>query len=281
MIPRNTDPETETRQTFRNILFRSSAYALLAYFIAFTTEKLLALASALLIGYPVQFDHNTLKINAGVEEWSQEAVLLIYLVPYIILILAFILMNIRLARTELTPDHSKIFILWLMLFIAYRLFGMLPLNILFKTGIFYAIQWLYLGPASIIAATVISLLIFLPVSYKIMRGILVLNGTYHNHMRDMGISNLLLACLIVPYASILLVSLIFFMPDPPLHEIAGPIIIGMIILSVYLKFVRTDPDVFSFKEIVISTQSPLRILLFVVGAIILLRLALMFGFQHG
>jgi len=270
--------DTVTAGSIRKILFRSFAYAIFAYFITFFFEKTLIIGGAILSGYSFELSYYQLKVDAGFKSWDQEAVLLIYFIPYLIQAIVLIALYIRLNNMELKPKYSRIFMLWIMLFLLYRLLGLFPAQILFKTGIYYVIDWLYIGLVFKIFGGVITVVIFFFSGFKIFKAIIALSGTYHDHISDMGIPALLKASVLFPVFGVCLIALIYFLPGLPVEEISGLVLIIALGVYVFIKLFGIDPDFFSFKEQLEAKSKPVWLVTY--AAISILAIRTILGFVH-
>jgi len=267
-----SDPET--LKTFRKMIFRSTAYAISAYYITYILEKGLIVCGALLKGFTVDLKYNHTRVLAEYQYWDQETVLLIYLIPFFLQALVLIFFYIRFINMEFKAHYLKIFILWLMFFIVYRLFGLFPGHVILKTGIYHVLDWLYIGKVYGIIASGISAIIFIFIGFQILRGIIVLSGTYHFHIRDMGIPNLIFASILNPLILVSVVSFLFYLPDIPEEEILGLILVIMLNTYIFIAMYFMDPNLFSFKEKVIEKNKPEWILTLTLIAVLFLRLIL-------
>jgi hypothetical protein len=269
--------DAETRITFLKILYRSSAYAICAYFVSYMLEKVLVVGGALIQGFSTDMRYNYTKVTADISSWDQESVLLIYLVPFFIQALIFIILYIRFMNMEHKSHYVKIFILWLLFFILYRLLGLFPGHIFFRTGIYYALNWLYAGIIFKMVTVGIAAGLFLFTGFQILRGIIALSGTYHYHIRDMGIPNLILSSLVIPVLLVSVVVSAFYLPGLPGEEIIGLIMIVGLNIFILFKMSGLDPNHFSFKEKVTEKRNPGWILGFSLIAVIALRIILDMG----
>lgn len=274
MSTRALQSDPETLETFRKVLLRSSAYAIAAYFISFIFEKGITVCVALLKNFSVNLRYNYLKISADQGAWDQETVLLIYLIPFFFHALIFVLLYIRFLNIEFKSRYSKIFLLWLMFFIIYRLLGLFPGHLIFKTGINYALNWLYFSLALKIVTGLISTGLFLLTGFQILRGILALSGTYHYHIRDMGIPNLILSSLIIPLYAVCLIAGLFYLPKLPGDEILGFFLVIILSIYIFIKLYSIDPNLFSFKEKVEENGNPVWIMTLALSSVIFLRIIL-------
>jgi hypothetical protein len=274
MSIRTLKSDPETFDTFWKILLRSTAYAISAYFISYILEKILLVGGAVVKGFTIDLKYNYTKVTADFRSWDQETVLLIYLIPFFIQALIIIALYIRFLNKAPKSDYGKIFLLWLMFFIVYRLLGVLPGHLIFKTGIYHALNWLNFGPALNIIAGIASAGIFLYSGFQILRVILALSGTYHYHIRDMGIPNLIFSTLLIPVGAVNLVAVLFFLPGLPNEEILGLVMISLLAIYVFLKLFTIDPNLFSFKEKVSEKSNPGWLVAFALIAVIFLRIML-------
>jgi hypothetical protein len=270
-----TDPDTQ--RTFRKIFLRSSAYAIAAYFISIISERIMIIACIWLSGYSFELTYNEINIFALPYEWNQETVLLIYLVPFLFQAIVAVVIYVKFDRLALKAHYSRIFMLWVMFFIAFRLLGIFPSHILFETGIYHALHWLYLGIFYKLVFGIIAVILFLAAGYQSLKGILMFAGTYNVHIRDMGVPNLVFSSIVYPIFSVCIVSLLFFLPEIPWEEITGLVI--LILLSIYLLFKtgNTDPDMFSYKENPEEKTNPVLLISIILASVAILRILLGMG----
>lgn len=274
-----TDPEV--LGVFRKILVRSTAYAISAYFISFILERLLIIGGALLKGYSITFKYNSLKITAVPGAWDQESVLLIYLIPLFLETIMFILLYLSFLKMEYKSNYSKIFLLWVMFFIVFRLLGIIPGHLILQTGIFYAMNWLNFGTAIMIVAGLSAGGLFFFTGFQILKGIIALSGTYHYYIRELGVPNLIFSSLIIPMAVVCLTAFLFYLPELPFEEIIGLVFLLVLNIYIFFKLFRLDPKIFSFKEKVAEKNNTVWILTFALFAVTLLRIILGLDFSAG
>jgi hypothetical protein len=261
----------EVTDSFRQIAFRSSAYAVIAYYIALMLEKVVTAGGAAIRGFEVDFSYNELRITSNSQSWDQEGVLLIYLFPFVIQIMVFIFLNIRFYKLDDVPHFKKLFVLWLMFFIVYRLLGIFPAHLWFETGIYHAVNWLYISGKIIIFAAVLSLLFFFITGYRILRGLVALTGYYHFHIREMGVENLILGTLIIPLLCVSLTALLFYLPEPPLEELTGFVTIIFLAIFSFQKLKKMNPERFSFKELIDNQRHPIFLVIIAIVGVVALR----------
>jgi hypothetical protein len=277
MAARISRSDPDTQKTFLNILFRSCAYAISAYFISIVLERILMIACIWLSGYSFKMTYNEIEIFALPNEWDQDTVLLIYLAPFFIQTIVAIIIYIKFDRLAIKAHYSRIFMLWVMFFIAYRLLGIFPSHILYETGIYYALHWMYLGSFYKLLLALIALVLFLIAGFQSLKGILMFAGTYNYHIRDMGVPNLVFASIVYPVFSVCIFALLFFLPGLPWDEITGLVILIAVSIYLLLKTSNTDPDMFSYKEKPEEKINPILLVSIVLASIALLRILLGMG----
>jgi hypothetical protein len=237
-------------------------------------ERLLILAGSLLNGFTVVLKHDAVKVLAPVSSWNQDTVLLIYMIPFFMLIISFIWLNIRFMKMEFVSKFSKLFMLWMMFFILYRVAGMFPSHLIFKTGIDYIFSWLYFGLGIKLLSGLIAVIVFFVAGYKILKGILAISGNYHAHQKILGMPNLILASVFLPLLAVSAIAMLFLLPELVNEELPG---IGLLfVLLVYFSFKMTPvaTSIFYINEDVRGSVNPKWILFLVVGSVLILRIAL-------
>jgi hypothetical protein len=274
MNTRTIRSDKETLSTFRKILLRSTSYAISAYFISVLFERIMIITGAWLKGYDFIITYNKVKVIAEPYEWDQEAVLLIYLVPFMVQAVVAIIIYLKFNKIALKPHYSRIFMLWFMFFITYRLLGMFSSHMVFESGIFYALHWLYIGLFLKILSAILTAILFFVTGREMLRGIVIFAGTYNNHVRDMGIPRLVTASVLYPVLFVSLSALLFYLPDVPLEEISGLVLVLAISFWLVLKMVNVDPDLFSYKEKPAEKANPVIMLGIILISIISLRVLL-------
>jgi hypothetical protein len=257
---------------FQKILIRSSTYAIAAYFISLIAERLLIFCAAGIRGFTVVLMPDTVKVIAPISEWDQDSVLLIYLMPFFLLTITFIWLNIRFIRLEFITKFSKMFILWMMFFIVFRVLGLLPAHIIFRTGIDYILSWLYLGSVFKGIAVLISLLIFFITGYKLFRGILTISGTYYYHSRLLGMNRLILSSIILPITAVAALSALFYLPVPGNEELFGFGLVVILLVHFTLKMSRLNPKHLGFNENVEEKGSPMWFFILTFFTLVILRI---------
>jgi hypothetical protein len=259
---------------FQRIIFRSTAYAIAAYFMVMIAERLLILAGSLIKGFSVVLKPDTVKVLAPPSSWDQETVLLIYLIPFFILIISFIWLNIRFMKMEFVSKFSKLFMLWIMFFILYRVAAMISSQLIFKTGIDYILSWLYFGIVIKLLAGVIAAVVFFIAGFKILKGILAIAGNYHSNIRLLGMSNLILSAIYVPLAAVITLAIFFHLPKLVNEELPGLGLLTVLLVYFIFKMSPVNPRNFDINEDVRGKVSPKLLLFVVIGSVVIVRIFL-------
>jgi hypothetical protein len=273
--------DKETLSTYRKIILRSTSYAIAAYFISIGFERVLMVAGAWLKGYNFISTYNKVSIIAEPYLWDQEAVLLIYLVPFLMQAVVAILIYVKFNKIALTPHYSRIFLLWIMFFINYRLLGMYSSHMIFESGIFHALHWMFIGLFIKILTGILTAILFTVTGLQMLRGIIIFAGTYNNHVRDMGVPRLVFASILYPIFSVCFAAALFYLPEVPYEEITGLILLIAVSLFALVKMVNVDPDLFSYKEKPAEKANPAIMLGIILISVIALRILLGLGLLSG
>ena len=263
---------------FKRILFRSSFYAVAAYFISFMLEKLVMVAGATMYGYSVILEYEEVGVIADPSKWNQESVLIIYLFPYLIQAIIYTLLYINLQKPQVKPGFLRIFTLWMMFFIAFRFLGMLPAHLFFKTGIYHAFNWLYVGLTLKILIGFTGMVLFFLTSRRILNGIYFFFGTYNNNSSVIGIQNLLISSLLVPALATFFIPLIFFLPGLPKTEIIGLILVTLPVIYVFIRLFIANAELIPSRIVIVEKHHPLRVFIIILIMIVILRIILGFDF---
>ena len=264
----------EAQQIFEKIVYRSSAFALAALFIALTLEKLFIMAGAAIYGYSVGISYKEVQVIANPTSWHQESVLIIYLFPYLVqaIIIVFLYLNLQAQASK--PGYLRILSLWVMFFITFRLLGMLPAHLVYKTSIYHAFNWLYLGlPFKIIIST-IGILLFFVVSTRILKGILYFSATYNDHVRAIKLPGVIYSSLLIPVMVCCIISFLFYLPDLPKDEIIGTIVLAIVSLSIVARLLFSRPELFPKGEFVKEIYPPRQFFYITLILIIAFRIIL-------
>jgi hypothetical protein len=261
----------------RRIFFRSSAYALAAYYYSLILEKFLIIAGAVIFGYKTSFYYQGVDVLLDPKAWNQESVLMIYLAPYLIQVILVILLYSNLQKIQVVPGHTMIFIHWVMFFITYRLVGMLPVHLIFKTGIYHAFESLFLGIGAEIIIILAGIVFFFVVDIWMLKGVLYFSATYNNNFRVIGLQNVIRYALLIPIILVCLISCLYFLPDPPKEEIAGLLVMALLSVYTILRLLYGRPEQLPKGEIVIEKSDPKRLFFIILILIILLRILLGIG----
>jgi hypothetical protein len=260
-----------------NILYRSSIYAVTAYFTVMLLEKAFMVAGGALFGYSVDFTYERLRIKADREDWSQESVLLIYLLPYLLQVIAYIWLYIKSERSHIKPSYKMMFIQWIMFFIAFRLLGMIPAHLYSLTGVYHALRWLYIGSLiSLIIGTAGFFLFFLT-GVKNLSNIYYFFGTFNNHFKITGSKSLLLASVLLPSAACMIFATLFYTPGFPKEEMLGLFLFALVVAFTYFRSLIVKPRIFSSRYKAEPVYTVKHLLLILIPALILIRVLLGFG----
>lgn len=269
--------DAEGLKIFKGILFRSSFYATSAFFIVLLFEKILSAAGAAFLGYHFSLSYEKLAVNAGHLQWSRDAVLVIYLIPEVIMLVIYLLHYVYFQGQQSEPRYSRIMTLWVLFFITFRIFGLLPVHLYFKEDIFHALNWLYMGMIPKLIIGIIAFGIFMLSSMRILNGIFFVMGTYNRNYSEIGKKNLLFSSILIPALISTIISILFFIPRFPLNELAGIFIALLPVVYCTARIMMTKPAFLSSRIDVEDRFNPFMSLLIMFASIILVRVILGFG----
>ena len=261
----------------RKILFRSSAYALAAYYYSLILEKSLMMAGAAIYGFTSRIDYQGVEIIVDPKSWNQESVLMIYMVPYLIQAILVILIYSNIKYLHVAPGYMMIFLHWVILFVTFRLTAMLPIHLFCKTGIYHAFSWLYLGTALEVLICVAGVIIFLITAKWMLSGVLFFSATLNNQYRAIGLSQLIRSSLMAPVLVILLIPCLYYLPGLPKDEIIGLGMIAAISIYFILRILYGRPEHMPKGETVAEKFNPVSLFLIILIFIIILRIVLGIG----
>jgi hypothetical protein len=274
MISYVFNPGLSKQATFLSIALRSSAYAMLAYFLTFVTELCMIIGGASIKNYEIILNYNSLKIHAAPKDWDQETVLMIYLLPYLFLTIISIGIYIKYQRMGVVSHFGKIFLLWLIFFILFRFLGVLTGHIIFGSGISYAFHWLYMNRVVVAVIGISAMIIFYYAGSWVLKGIIYHTGTYHVNIRNLGVRNLVISSVAIPVILTGLASLLFNLPEIRKEELTGFTTVSLMLVILFFRSVNGDPNQFAFKEWIVEKTNPVWIFTISIAFIILLRIVL-------
>jgi hypothetical protein len=269
--------EAEDLKIFKGILFRSSFYATSAFFIVLLFEKLLSAAGAAFLGYHFSLSYEKLAVNAGHLQWSRDAVLIIYLIPEVIMLVIYLLHYVYFQGQQSEPRYSRIMTLWILFFITFRIFGLIPVHLYFREDIFHALDWLYLGMIPKILIGLAGFIIFMLSGVRILNGIFFVMGTYNRNYLEIGKKNLLFSAILLPALTGSVVSFLFLIPGLPPDQLSGIVISLLPAAYCTARIMLTKPAFLSSRIDVEDRFNPMTSLLIMFIAIILVRVILGFG----
>lgn len=264
------------RKTMVNIAVRSASYAISAYFLTLFGEKLIIAACALLQGYSVVLSYYTVKVTAGAAGWTQDSVLLLYVIPFLLEIFLFIWLYITFIKSENNSNYSK-FRLWLMFFLIFRVAGMLPAHLLAKTGIDYVLTWLFAGVLFKIIIGVTGGIVFILGGNKLLVEILAISGVRNTFTRDAGISVYFSSIVFLPVTLVAISAALFFIPKFPFEELYGLILLMVLLVYFLISISRRTLGLFLYKEDMRGNENIKFLLITSVLSALLLRI--LFGFE--
>jgi hypothetical protein len=267
----------EAQYIYKNILYRSSFYAVAGYFISLMIEKLVMMVGAVLNGYATGINYREVIINAVPAAWSQESVLTIFLLPYIILAVILVWLFLDLQKRLSHPAYMRIFTHWIIFFLAFRLLAMLPAHLYCKTGIYHAFNWLYLGWKIKILIGVAGLILFFLTGVRLLNLIFFLFGSYNNNSRVIGSQNILYASILVPSLACTVIPALFFLPHFPKDEIIGLMVLTLPFIYVFLRLTIMRPEFLKSRNWVEENYDPFRLCIILLIIIIILRILLGIG----
>lgn len=267
----------QTLKITRRIFFMSSAYALAAYFYSQILEKFLIMAVAAIYGYTTSLDYTGVEVMVDVKAWNQESVLMIYLVPFLVQVVLVILLYSNIQKLQTTHSHTMIFLHWVMFFITFRLTVMVPVHLIFKTGIYHAFESHYLGMLPEVIAIISGTVFYFIVDIWMLKGILFFSATYNNNYRAIGLPNVIRSALLFPVIIVCLVSLLFFLPDLPKEEIMGLLLIALLSFYAILRLLYGRAEQLPKGDIVIEKLNPKLIFFVILMLVIILRILLGIG----
>lgn len=270
-----TDPET--MDTSMSIFYRSSFYAVSSYYVALLLEKMLMASGAVIYGYSVTINYKETVINADPSAWSQESVLVIYFLPILVQAVLIVIFYIKLQNQLSTPNYFRIFSLWIMFFMAYRVLGLLSLNLYNSSGVYHAMNWLYVDKTWKILAGIAGLGLFLASSARILKGVFFFFGAYNNNYQVIGLKKLLIASLFLPLLATCVISVLFLIPGFPPVEMAGLILIAIVIFFSYTRLYKADPEFLPSRLRLEDKFPPKRLFFIMLPVILALRIILGIG----
>lgn len=271
-----TETTLQSQPIYRDLLFRSALYAVIAYFIAFLFEKLLMTSGAFIFNYYFKLTYDKLVVHASRTIWSQESVMAIYLFPSLLSGLLIVVLYYIIQNQKSKPDYTPLFLLWLMYFLSLRVIGMAPFHFLFRNGLYHAFLWLYLGRIVQVLAGVAALIIFFIFSIKVLKSIYFVTGIMNGNIKTIGNHDLIMSSFLIPLFITALAGLLFFLPYPPHDELAG---LGLAILPACYCFVMLKLNAPPFLEMVLIEGKKSRPwLLFAIGLAMIISARILLGF---
>jgi hypothetical protein len=261
----------------KKVMFRSTAYALAAYYYSLILEKFLMMTGAVINGFTTSIDYQGVEVMVDPKAWNQEAVLMIYLVPFLVQAVLVILIYINRANLQVTPGYTMIFIHWVILFITFRLTAMIPIQLLFKTGIYHAFSWLYLGTAMEVIISVAGIFIFAITTRWMLRGVLFFSATLNDQYRVTGLSALIRSSLLIPVILICVIPGLYYLPSLPKDEITGLFVIMVISAFTILRLLYGRHEQLPKGEKVKEKFNPVLLFPIVLVFIVILRVILGIG----
>lgn len=235
------------KKTMVNIALRSASYAIAAYFITLVAEKLLIALCAILQGYSVVLNYYTVKVIAGERGWTQDSVLLLYIIPFLFQIFLFIWLYIKFIKNENNSHVSK-FRLWLMFFLLFRVAAMVPAHLIAKSGIDYVLTWMYAGFLFKIIIGITGALIFVFAGNKLLVEILAISSVRNTYTRDAGISVYFTSIVFLPLALVSILSVLFYIPKLPAEELYGIFLLILLLVYFMISISRRNLGLFLYKE---------------------------------
>jgi hypothetical protein len=272
-----SEPNTDQRFIFSNLLFRSSAYAIAAYFLAYLTERLLMALGAFLLNFTVKLTYNDLSVYGIHADWTQETVIAIYLFPQLTLAGIVVAIYLIYQRKKSEPDNLSMFLLWIIYFFAYRSLGMIPFQFLYQTDMFHAFRWLYLG---YIIRTITGCgitVLYLIFSAKVLQVIYFMAGTMNRNIKTIGNHDLIMSSIFFPSSAVVVVAMFYFLPFPPMEELTSMSLIAMPAIYCFIKLKLKTPPFLVTGIFIKEKRNPQVILAVILISIIAVRVWLGFG----
>jgi hypothetical protein len=267
----------EVLHIYKSILYRSSFFAVAGYFSSLMIEKLVMAVGAIMNGYATTLDYREVIVFADPSVWSQESVLSIYLLPYIIIAIILVWLYIKLQKSLFRPAYMRIFTHWLMFFLTFRLLAMLPAHFYCKTGIYHAFNWLYLGWRMKILIGTAGLVLFFLTGVRLLNLIFFLFGSYNNNSSVIGTKKLLYSSILVPSLAVFVIPLLFFIPDFPKDESIGLVLLILPCIYVCLRLYILRPTFLKSRNWVEEIFNPRMLCIILLIIIIILRISLGIG----
>jgi hypothetical protein len=237
------------------------------------------IGGALIKNYEIILNYNSFKIHAAHKDWDQETVIMIYLLPYLFLTIIVIALYMRYQRLGVVSHFGKIFLLWLIFFIVFRLLGVLTGHIIFGSGISYAFQWLYMNRIVVVVIGILALIIFYYAGSWILKGIIYHTGTYYVNIRNLGVRNLVISSVVIPVILTGLASLLFNLPLIRKEELTGFTTGILIVVILFFRSGNDDLNQFAFKEWIVEKTNPIWIFIGSIALILMLRILLSIDFN--
>lgn len=266
----------QSQQVYRDLLFRSALYAVIAYFTAYLFEMLLMTSGAFIFKYYFELTYNKLVVHASRTVWSQESVMAIYLFPSLLSGVLIVILYYIIQNQKSKPGYTPLFLMWLMYFLSFRVIGMAPLHFLFRNGLYHAFLWLYLGRIAQALAGVAALIIFFMFSIKVLKSIYFFTGMLDDKINTVGNHDLIMSSFLIPLFITTLAGLLFFLPFPPVDELSG---LGLVILPALYCFVQLKLNAPPFLGLVfIEGKKRTPWLLFAIGLAMIISARIILGF---
>jgi hypothetical protein len=264
-------------KVFHNMFFRSSCYAISAYFISFFIERLIMFTVAVLLGLEIKLDYVDLKFVGGHNNWTRNNILLLSFLPYFIFAVLIVWLQVVNRERKTKSVYKRIFINWLTLFIAYRLIGMMPVHLFYNTKISYVFEWLFLGARIKFLIAIISMLVFFYFASHLLYRIMSLNGSLNKNLSLLGKPKLILASFVLPAAICCIIVVLYLLPGLPKEEIhslifiAIPVSLTFIIGLISIRIVY--PSSYQSEENFLQGQDLIKVL----ALVLFIRIILGFG----
>ncbi|MBP7678897.1 MAG: hypothetical protein KA096_00575 [Bacteroidales bacterium] len=227
---------------FRKLLFRISSYTLFAYFLSFIAEKLLVITGAFLFDFKITWLYNKLIIKGADSDWTQENVLIIYLMPLVIMAIIIVFIYLPKKDKDPQPRYKDLFLTWFAFFLVYRILGMIPFNLVVRTNVFFVFDWLYAGPVVLFSAGILSFILYLLITNKLLKDYYLHAALLSRNHSRLGNHDFMLASILVPLFITSIAATLFFLPGPPYEELAGLVMMNLPAVMIFIRY-KLDPPV--------------------------------------
>lgn len=237
-----------SRINFWRIAINSTASFVLAFLLVFYLNHFTLILSTGMFHYPVSFDFGSITFHIEPNQWTHDAVKLMYGAGPILIFIAGLIAVIAFFSIMEETARLKIFFAWLALHAFNFFFGGLLIGNIFKQGVGHVFNWMYLTDTSKMLIAIIGFFGLLTTAILMSRPMAISANSYFNNLKDRNRPFFVMAQIIVPYVIGSVAAVLYFLPRLHFQEKYSWISLGILLMIMVGRIMGMDSIYFDEEE---------------------------------